>query len=314
METMQIEPLSTPPAGKSQPIQAINADQGPTLDDNAVREAIAKAEANNQDPMTIQMNELSQAPAQNPAPSAPEVPQKFLKPDGAVDVEKIQASTKQLDEAIQNRDPIPQKTVDDYLKEYREKEKQFRSQTVPKQAAPAAPLAPPPVVDSPPQNFEEIVRRDYEADPLATTARLVDLIVQKRFEPLEEREKVEATRANLQSLVEKDPRVLREDVYAAINAKLAADPDLWKLKNPHKAAWLEVKEEMRLGDPAAGQAQPSRTPSPVLGGGTPPSAPSSSVAAPQDILANLHKLDLRDKNQEALGDEAIRKALMGSRG
>src|SRR6185436_4177150 len=202
METMQIEPLSTPPAGKSQPIQAINADQGPTLDDNAVREAIAKAEANNQDPMTIQMNELSQAPAQNPAPSAPEVPQKFLKPDGAVDVEKIQASTKQLDEAIQNRDPIPQKTVDDYLKEYREKEKQFRSQTVPKQAAPAAPLAPPPVVDSPPQNFEEIVRRDYEADPLATTARLVDLIVQKRFEPLEEREKVEATRANLQSLVE----------------------------------------------------------------------------------------------------------------
>lgn len=312
MDLAPIAPIGTPPLGKSQPIQTISADQGPTIDDNAVRQAIAQAEANNQDPQSITMGDFAQGLAPNPAPKVQEVPQKFLKPDGAVDVEKIQASTKALDEAIATREPIPQKTVDDYLTEYREKEKVFRTQTVPKVPAP---IAPPPVVDSPPQNFEDIVRRDYQADPLATTARLVDLIVAQRFAPLEEREKVEATRTNLQQLVAKDPRILQPDVYAAINAKLASDPDLWKLKNPHRSAWLEVKEEMRLGESQAGaQAQPSRPLSPVLGGGTPPSAPSSSASAPQDILSNLHELDLRKKDQEALGDEAIRQQLMASRG
>lgn len=306
-----IEAPRTPPPGKSQPIETVAASQGPTLDDAAVREAIAKAEANNQDPMTIRTDELpSQAPAQTPTA---EVPQKFLKPDGAVDVEKIQASTKALDEALATREPIPQKTVDDYLNEYKEKEKQFRSQTVPRPAPVVQ--APAPVAAEPdPQSYEEIVRRDYAADPLGTTTRLFNLMLEQKFQPIAEREKVETTRQNLQKLAEKDPRILRQDVYDAVQAKLQADPDLWKLKNPHKAAYLEVKEEMRLGEvPTGTPAQPSR-PSPVLGGGTPPSAPSSSAPATQDVLSNLHKLDLRDKNQEALGDEAIRRALMGSRG
>lgn len=307
-----LEAPLTPPPGKSQPIQAIAPDVQPTFDDAAVRQAIAQAEANNQDPMTIRTDEL---PSQGQVPNQPpavEVPTKFLKTDGEVDVEKIQASTRQLDEALAKRDPVPQKTVDDYLREYQEKEKLFRSGTVPKAEVPAAPVAQVPVSNLP-TDFEEIVRRDYAADPLGTTTRLLDLMIQKKFGPIEEREKVEATRANIQKLVEKDVRVLQPEVYAAINAKLAADPDLWKLKNPHKAAWLEVKDEMRLGEPSGAQAQPSR-PSPVLGGGTPPSAPSSSVIQPQNVLANLHKLDIRDKNQEALGDEAIRKALAGNRG
>ncbi len=318
-----MEAPRTPPEGKSQPIESIVKDTAPVFDDNAVRQAIALAEANNQDPMTIRTDELpSQVPAQTPnaatvaqAPiPALDVPQKFLKPDGAVDVEKIQASTKALDEAIQKRDPVPQKTVDDYLAEYKEKEKLFRSGTVPKAPAPVE-VAPPIVAPQTtmPSDFEEIVRRDYAADPLGTTTRLLDLMIQKKFQPMEEREKIEATRSNIQTLAAKDARILSPEVFVAVNAKLAADPDLWKLKNPHKAAWLEVKEEMRLGEPGTVQAQPSR-PSPILGGGTPPSAPSSSVQQPQNVLANLHTLDIRDKNQEALGDEAIRKALAGSRG
>lgn len=308
-----IEAPRTPPPGKSQPIETVAANQGPILDDAMVREAIAKAEANNQDPMTIKLDELSQAPAQVPQAAPVDVPQKFLKPDGAVDVEKIQASTKALDEAIASRDPIPQKTVEDYLNEYKEKEKMFRSQTVPRQTPPPIPVASAPA-EIDPQNYEEIVRRDYAADPLGTTTRLFNLMLEQKFQPIAEREKIEATRQNIQKLAEKDDRILRPDVYSAIQAKLQADPDLWKLKNPHKAAYLEVKEEMRLGDvPQGTPAQPSR-PSPVLGGGTPPSAPSASAPAPQDILSNLHKLDLRDKNQEAMGDEAIRRALMGTRG
>jgi hypothetical protein len=314
MSDTSTEQTSSRQEPKSQPIESIAANQGPLIDDNAVRAAIEKAVANDQDPMTIRTDELSQDPASNPPPQATEVPQKFLSPDGEADVEKIKASTRQLDEAIQKRDPVPQKTVDDYLKEYREKEKLFRSQTVPKQAPPPESVqGNVPVNDSPPQNFEEIVRRDYQADPLATTARLVDLIVKQRFEPIEERERIEATRANIQGLVQKDPRVLQPEIYAAINQKLSADPDLWKLKNPHKAAWLEVKEEMRLGDPVSGQAHPSRPSAPVLGGGTPPSTPSSSVAQnPRDVAANLGQLDLRDKKQEALGDEAVRRMLAGN--
>ncbi len=307
-----IEPASSRQAPQSQPIEAL-ANLEPQLDESAVRQAIANAEANNIDPQSITLDDLAQGQVNTPQTTkSVEVPQKFLKPDGAVDVDKIQASTKQLDEAIQNREPVPQKTVDDYLREYQEKEKLFRSGTVPKaQVQPLSPPMVPPTAEIP--NYEEIVRRDYAADPLGTTTRLLDLMIQNKFKPLEEREKMEATRGNLQALAAKDPRILREDVFAKVNEKLQSDPDLWKLKNPHKAAWLEVKEEMRLGEPIPVQAQPSRPLSPVLGGGTPPSAPSSSVPSANGNV-NLDSLDLRDKKQEALGDEAIRRALMGNRG
>lgn len=312
------EPPRTPPEGKSQPIEAIATSDAP-LDDAAVRQAIANAEANNQDPQSIRLDEFAQGTGLNPtaqaqAPKPVEVPPKFLKPDGTADVDKIAASTRQLDEAIQNREPIPQKTVDDYMREYQEKEKLFRSGTLPKAAAPVPEPVPPaaPLPES--GNFEEIVRRDFAMDQVGTMTRLLDLMVQQKFQPIEEKERAEATRQNLQALASKDPRILREDIFAAVNSKLQSDPHLWKLKNPHRAAFLEVKEEMHLGDPIPGQAQPSRMPSPVLGGGSPPSVPSASIPSQGFGVTNLDALDLRDKKQEALGDETIRRALMGNRG
>jgi hypothetical protein len=88
------EPPRTPPEGKSQPIEAI-AKPEPLLDDAAVRQAIANAEVNNQDPQTITLDEFAQGSVQNPtaqvqSPKPVEVPQKFLKPDGTVDVWLIQ--------------------------------------------------------------------------------------------------------------------------------------------------------------------------------------------------------------------------------
>lgn len=309
-----IDAPRTPPPGKSQPIEAIAAPEA-ELDDAAVREAISKAEANNQDPQTITLDEFAQGKVNTP-PEAPKpavaVPEKFLKSDGAVDVDKIKASTQALDEAIANRDPIPQKTVDDYMTEYREKEKLFRAQTLPKQEMSLPPAAPLPQEQNPTE-YEEIVRRDYAADPLGTTTRLMNLMIENKFQPIAEREKIEERRTNLQKLAEKDPRVLREDVFKAINAKLQEEPDLLNRKNPHKAAWLEVKDEMRLGDYTQSPAQPSRPLSPVLGGGTPPSAPLSSVPSSNGSV-DLNALDLRDKKQEELGDEAIRRQLMGNRG
>lgn len=299
---------------QAQPVQAL-ANLDPMLDETAVRQAIANAEAQNLDPQTITMAEYEQVKSgAAPAPTLP-VPQKFLTTDGAVDVDKLVASTKQLDAAVQKKEEAVSKTVDDYLKEYQDLETRFR--TTPNPEKLAANLPPPPVAapqqQMSQQQLEEIVRRDFNADPLATTARLIELSLEQKFRPIAEREKVDAVRSNIQALAEKDSRVLRPEVFDAIKAKLASDPDLWKLKNPHKAAWLEVKEEMRLGDPVSGQAQPRL--SPVLGGGTPPSAPSTATQySTQDVLANLNKLDIRDKKQEALGDAAIRAALQGIRG
>jgi len=303
-----VEPAGNRAAPQSQPVEAL-ANLDAPLDDNQVRQAIAQAEANNQDPHTITLDDLakvSQAPATVP------VPEKFQKTDGTADVEKIQAATKQLDEGIQKKETAI-KTVDDYMREYNERQKKFSSMPNAEKTLAQIPQAPVQEVPLAPvnQDFESIVRRDYAADPLGTTARLLDLMIEKKFQPLAEREKAEATRQNLQSLASKDPRILREDVFAAVNAKLQSDPELWKLKNPHKAAWLEVKEEMRLGESSPAQTQPSR-PSPVLGGGTPPSVPSSSAPNPANV--DFNSLDLRDKKQEALGDEAIRRLLMQSRG
>lgn len=311
-----IEPASERSAPKSQPIQAL-AGLDPLLDDNAVREAINKAEANNQDPQTVRLDELAQVPGQTPVPETTavqvEVPQKFLKPDGAVDVEKIAASTRQLNEAIAQKEEAVAKTVDDYMREYNGLETKFRNMPNPERLA--ANLPPPPQAMPPQQSvqdFEQIVRQDFNRDPLATTAQLIELAIEKRFEPLAAKEKIEQRRSNIQELANKDPRVLRKDIFDAINAKIQADPDIASRKNPHKAAWLEVKEELRLGEPSPVQTLPSRPLSPVLGGGTPPSAPSSSVQSSQTL--NIDTLDLRDKKQEAMGDAAVRALLMGNRG
>lgn len=300
MSEMIIEPATNRPAPKSQPIEALSSAE-PLLDESQVRQAISNAEANNQDPQSITMQDFAQVPTQTP------VPQKFLKTDGTVDVDKIQASTKQLDEAIQNKQALVQKSVDDYL----EMERKFRNLPNAEKLASQVPQitqAPIPTSQLTPQQQEEIVRRDYAADPLGTTTRLLDLMLQAKFQPIEEKNKIEERRSNIQKIAEKDPRILQSDYFDAVNAKLQSDPDLWKLKNPHKAAWLEVKEEMRLGEPVLGQvqAQPSKS-SPVLGGGSPPSVPSSSVEPSGPV--DFSKLDIRDRKQEAMGDEAIRAML-----
>jgi hypothetical protein len=308
MSEVIMEPPRTPPPGKSQPIESIVAPTDTPMDDSQVRAAIALAVANNQDPMTIRTDEV---PSQTPAPKQNEVPAKFLKPDGAVDVDKIQASTRQLDEAIQNKQALVQKSVDDYL----EMERKFRTMPNPEKLAAQitqAPIAPIPTGQLTPQQQEEIVRRDYAADPLGTTTRLLELMLQEKFRPIEERNQIDERRANIQKIAEKDPRILQSDYFDAVNAKLQQDPDLWKLKNPHKAAWLEVKEEMRLGEVPNGTQALPRGLSPVLGGGSPPSAPSSSVQPSGNI--DITSLDLRDRKQEAMGDEAMRAMLRGNRG
>lgn len=302
-----VESPQESPKSESQPATAAQS----VLDDAAVRQAIARAEAQGRDPESLTVSDLSQNPTEAPAPKL-DVPEKFRKPDGEADVEKIQASTKQLDEAIQKKTAAV-KTVEDYLREYREKENQFRQMPNPSRLAADLPVPQPsPAPQGNPANMSdqqlrEILMRDYQTDPIATTAQLIEIAIQKRLEPYEKERQDNVVRGNLEHLIAKDPRVMQPEVFEAIKAKLDSNSDLWKLKNPHKAAWLEVKEELRLGDPPAkaDSAQPSKIPSPVLGGGTPPSSPSSSGQAPRSIDV-LKQLDPRDKKQEAMGDEMVR--------
>ena len=322
---IQTETLQEPPKPESQP----NAPTGqpaaePVLDDAAVREAIARAEAQGQNPESLTVSDLSQGqPQEPPKAEAPtlDVPEKFLKTDGKVDVEKLQASTRQLREAVQAKEQALNqvgKTVQDYVAEYRALEKQLSSTPNPERLAASLQVPPPPPTSPQTMNdqqLRDLLMQDYKADPIATTAQLIEIAIQKRLEPYENERKDNAIRGNIEQLASKDPRVLQPDYFAAINAKLNAwkteDPARLHQKNPHKAAWLEVKEELRLGDPSERpvQAQPSKTPSPVLGGGTPPSVPSSS--SPQGVRAvdQLRQLDPRDKKQEAMGDEFIRSLL-----
>lgn len=308
-----------PVVPQSQPVGVLSG-LDPMLDDNAVRQAIAAAEANNQDPTTIKLSELSQGTVAPEAPKAtPEVPVKFLKSDGAVDVEKIQASTKQLEEAVQQKEAKLQeatKSVDDLVKHYLDLENKFKNTPNPDKIMAQIPPPPPPQQMLPPQQMSDqqllaMINEDMKNNPAATVAQLVEIAISKRLQPIEEKERIGYVRENVEKLAKADPRFLQH--YNAVTAKIDSDPDIRRLKNPHRAAWLEVKEEMRLGEPSPVQAQPSKPLSPVLGGGTPPSAPSSSGPTHQDILGNLDKIDLRDRKQEAMADEAIKQFLSRGR-
>jgi len=299
-------------SSQAQPVSILSG-LDPELSDDAVRQALANAEKNGQDPMSAKLSDLDslQTPVVVQEQPKLDVPQKFLTPDGVVDVEKITASTRQLDEAIQKKEEAV-KSVEDYLAEYREKESKFRNMPNPQKLAATAPV----IQETHPSNMtdaelEAAIRQDYNSDPVLTTSRLIEVAIEKRMEPVFRKEKEDSVRSNIAALAQKDARVLNPEVFKAINDKLVSDPDLWKLKNPHKAAWLEVKEELRLGEPGTVHAQPSRMLTPVLGGGTPPSTPSTSAQTPQNVIGNLDKLDLRDRKQEALGDEAIRAFLQG---
>lgn len=319
-------PPPAPGQGRNSQVAALT-DLDQPLDDAAVRAAIVQAESQGIDPMALPMEAiLNPAPVSAtppevapPAFMAPKeiVPEKFLKPDGSADVEKIQASTRRLDEEIQKKEEAlaTAKSIDDYIKDYRERENRFKNlpnldRLAAQNAPPAAPLPINPEQMTT-QQLEALIRQDYQADPIMTTTRLIDIAIQKALEPSRAKEQDDVIRKNVESLATQDVRVLDPQVFSAITEKLRSTPQLWHLPNPHRAAWLEVKEELRLGEPSKAQAQPSRLLSPVLGGGTPPSGPSSQPpVTAHTIVSNLDKLDLKDRRQEEMGDAAIR-AMLG---
>jgi uncharacterized protein YgiM (DUF1202 family) len=322
---LQVEKLRETPATASQP--AFQPDQA-KLDGAKVRAAMIEAAQRGEDPFKMTVGDLDKAgqplPTQAPPTQAgtpAEIPEKFKKPNGEVDVEKLKASTERLDEAIQQKEAKlqeVQKSVDDYLKEYKAKESQLRNTPNPERLAAQLPPPPPsPMLNQPINDvqLEQMINADLQANPARTVAQLVKLAIAQELQPLNEDRRDNQIRENIKQIAAKDGRILREDVFAAVNAKLQSDPDLWKLKNPHKAAWLEVKEEMRLGEPdVQAQAQPSKPSAPILGGGTPPPAPSLSetrtsfqtLNAAIDVLSADPRSKKIDPNQQKALDQAAK--------
>lgn len=298
----------------------------PALSDDDVRRAISEAEKVGIDPNALTVTEMANlqnetptkvaesariSPDQTINPNAMklDIPDQFKNQDGEADVEKIKDATRQLDEATKAKEEKIQKSVDDYLREYKEKQTKFRNLPNPEKFdARLKAQEPAPVVQYTDQQLREMIMRDYQMDPIATTTQLIEAAIARKLEPFSEEKRERSLRANVESLAKDDPRVLDPKLFSAINSELESNPKLWSLENPHRAAWLEVKDRLRLGEPIRTQAPPSRPPSPILGAGAPPSAPSPSSPR-QASKAVLETLDIRDKKQEALGDEMLRKAL-----
>lgn len=299
----------------------------PALSDADVRRAIEAAEKQGIDVQKLTVSEMAEVQKGNPGtPDAPrrmspdqtfnpnamklEVPEQFKAPDGEADVEKIKAETRRLDEATQQKEGAIQKSVDDYLREYKEKQTKFRNLPNPEKLGERLraqePTAPTGLND---QQLREMIMNDFRMDPVGTVANLAEAVAARKVAPFEEEKRERTFRANIESLAKDDPRILNNGIYSEINKELEVNPQLWSLPNPHRAAWLEVKDRMRLGEAPqrASQTPPSRPPSPVLGAGAPPTAPSpSEIRNPRSVLDTL---DPRDKKQEAMGDAMLRKAL-----
>ncbi len=218
-----------------------------------------------------------QEPVSAPVSTIP-IPQKFQKPDGTVDEDKLKASSERLHEAIEQK----QKTVDELLLEYQEREKKLhglgqQKTEIQQQMPPLSPPGAPAPAPQDPASLGQRIMQDYQRDPLDTTIKLAEAIavtkmapLMERFQQDEEQRKLQAMRQNVAQLAQADPRFLDPRLNAMVNQVLDEDPAMMRLKNPHKAAWNEVKERLRLGEANPPPAQPSSAP-PTLGRGAPPS-------------------------------------------
>ncbi len=300
--------VDAPPADLFKPQTQPNVIDALLKDKAAAREAFVAAEKNVGIDAVVDPTAVL---TQSTQPKATEVPEKFRTQTGEVDVEKLKASTKQLDEAIQAKEQKLQEvdktvSVEEIVKKYNESYRKFRGMPNPGKVAQAMPPPVQPMVDPnlmSNQQLIDLINKDIQSNPGLTVVNLIDMALAKRFEPLEEERQETQRRQNVAELAAKDPRILNDAVYQAISAKLEANPEMWNLKNPYKVAWLEVKDEMRLGEASpngSASAQPSRPAAPILGGGTPPPPQSaaSGPVTPDSVLSAIQQANLKDPAQK----------------
>jgi hypothetical protein len=288
----------------------------PPMDDNAVRAIFAKAASEGIDdlnavvPLSAPMGEPS--PAITSSQPTLDVPAKFKLPDGTVDEEKLKASTTRLNEVVETK----AKTVDELAKEYKDlqaklgllgrEEGKLKQEIVTQSQVQSQPLSPVPAPMIQPNQDMEAIRQQLlqlqQNDPIAFAVEIARHVARKEATDVAgpalqmvqaslEQGRDNQIRGNIAALAESDPRILQH--YGEVTKELESDPAYFRLKNPHKAAWNEVKERMRLGEaPQRVPAQPSMAPSPTLGRGSPtPVSGLSQPMSPQSLAQQANTVN-----------------------
>jgi hypothetical protein len=329
--------VSPAPAGPT-PVSAESTLNVNLNDEAAIRALANEAELSGKD-VVVQSTQTSplesfqaqQAPtsiqAQPPLPqtypvvkATPDVPAKFVKSDGTVDVEKLQASSRQLDAATEQK----VLSIDEMVAQYKEKERAFKAlPRNPEQVAqlaqevaraPVAPPQPTPNQDA----LQQQILTDLQRDPVGTIIDIVRTLNAQEQKPIkefmqtvQEQQRDNGIKSNIAELAKADPRVANPGVYAEIVKELDSDPGYWKLKNPHKAAYNEVKARLRLGDVTT-PAQPGRPAAPILGGGTPPPVPSTSGSAPNALNIQQAIGQMKTPQEQAAVESELRRLMMSA--
>lgn len=322
MDVTEIIPAAdlrqTPPPFVASQSGAVNA---PTANEEAqLRALFQDASAKGMD-----LGDSVPAPQAMPAPvvAAPpsvSVPEKFKTPEGTVDEDKLKASSKLLDGAIEEKT----KSIDEMMADYKERERKLHELSQQKaELGRQMPVVPPVNVQNVNPNDPQMVQlhqqilADMQRDPVNTSIMLNRALVQKELEPVlrrfqqeEEIRQDSLRRDSFTRLAESDPRVMQNQYYQAINQVLDEDPAMMRLKNPHKAAWNEVKERLRLGEPIGVQAQPSIS-APALGRGAPPSVSTfQGSVTPQSLSQEANQLNPYSDAGKAY-EEKLRQATAG---
>lgn len=296
---------------KQQPPKFVPSTDGltPPMDDNAVRAIFADAAAKGVDDLNAMVSAgpvLGQpiTPSAQVQPAPIEVPAKFQKPDGTVDEEKLKASSARLDEAIEEK----QKTVEELLADYKAKEKEFTDQAMrardlrtnmPNSPVQEQPMAPPPDMEATRQQLLSL----QQQDPIAFAVEIARHVARKEASDIAapalqatqgwaEQQRDNALRGNISKIAEQDPRILNPQIYAEFQKELNnPNENYFQLKNPHKAAWNEVRGRLRLGEATLPQAQPSNL-GPILGRGTPtPVQGLGQPQSPQNLFQQATSVD-----------------------
>lgn len=300
-------------------------------EEKQMRELFAgKTMDNLDDPVTIPapvpqgQPPVAPQPVQQPQPVVP-VPEKFQRPDGTVDEEKLKASTQALQGAIERKE----KSIEEMLAEYKAGERKLtelgqQAKQLERETPPPQPIsAPQPAQANNEQAYRQWLLQLKAQDEIAYSIEIARLVAQKEARDIAapaleaaahwtENQRDTTLRQNLASLIEKDPRVRDPQLYQALTEELNSDPAYFRLKNPMKAAWNEVKERKGLGEPQ-GFAQPSQTPSPTLGRGAPPSVSSlPAPMTPQTIQESVQRLNPFSPEAKALEEKLLRDLAEGA--
>jgi hypothetical protein len=255
--------------------------------------------------------------------TTPEIPAKFQKPDGTVDEEKLKASSEQIQGVIEQK----KKSIDEMLAEYKANEEKLRQTGQEannlKQALQERKISEPPaqipsnVQGLTPQQIHANLLQQMSDDPIGAVFEIAKVVSQKEGREIAapalevaarfaEQQRDADMRQNLLSIAEKDVRIQNPELYAEFVKELNSDPAYFRLKNPQRAAWNEVKDRLRLGEPTPGSAQPSQASSPVLGHGVPPSVSS----LPQPMSADRVQEAVRTVNPFSEEGKKMEEALI----